>query len=221
MTISSNDTSLVISDMVESDAGKYEVKISSIIYHGYSSSPTCDINILRMLENSALHSPVTFYLQQHQIPQYKLEDIIKVYFLPVKSPTSSYSINVNYTHVINISYFFGRHSLTQYISRNGESQFISRGNVKTERSVDNEIFLSHQIRSNNTMELVGHYIYVESTLSYNIDRHNCPGYHYYDRYNPFTLVLVNYWTIKFGKKINVASLFTCSTHFHKKIDEAC
>ena len=216
MTISSIGTSLMISDMVESDAGKYEVKISSIIYHGYSSSPTCDINILRMFENLALYSPVTFYLQQYQIPQYKPEDIIKVYFLPVKSPTSSYSINVNYTHVINISYIFGRHSLNQYTSRNGESQSLSRGNVKTERSVDNEIFLSHQIRSNNTMDIGGHYIYAEFTDSFNIDRHNCPGYYYYYSYNRLTVALLNYWTIKFGKKINVASLF----NLHKKIDQA-
>ena len=219
MTIFSNSTSLLISDMVESDAGKYEVKISSLIHHGYSSSPTCDINILRMLENLALHSPVTFYLQQNQIPQYKPEDIIKVYFLPVKSPTSSYSINVNYTHAINISYIFGRHSLHQYTSRNGESQSLSRGNVKTERSVDNEIFLSHQIRSNNTIEIVGHYVYAEFTDSFNIERHNCPGYNYYHSYNLITVVLVNYWTIKFGKKINVASLFTCCTNLHKNIDE--
>ena len=165
MTISSNGTSLVISDMAESDAGKYEVKISSINYQGYFSSPTCDINILRMLDYSALHSPVTFYLQLYQIPKYKPEDIVKVYFLPVKSPTinPSYSITVNYTHAINISHIYGRNApyIEQSLYRKGESQSFNRGSIETERSVNDEIFLSHQIRSNNTMELVGHYVYIE------------------------------------------------------------
>ena len=115
-----------------------------------------------MLEYSAIHSPVTFYMQLYQIPKYRPEDIVKVYFLPVKSPTinPSYSITVNYTHVINISHIFGRHAPyhQQYLSRNGESH--NSGNIETERSVDNEIFLSHQIRSDNTMELVGHGIFI-------------------------------------------------------------
>ena len=208
MTISSNGTSLVISDMVESDAGKYEVKISSINYRGYFSSPTCDINILRMLEYSALHSPVTFHLQLYQIPKYKPEDIVKVYFLPVKSPTINprYSITLNYTDAINISHIYGRNALyiEQSLSRNGESQSLNRGSIETERSVDNEIFLSHQIRSNNTMELVGHYVYTEYILFFNFNRHNCPGYYYYNYNFIITIVLINYWTFKFGKKINVA-----------------
>ena len=71
MNISSNGTLLTMSDMVDSDAGTYEVKISSINYHNSTSSATCDRNILRMLEQTALHAPVTFYLQQYHIPQYK------------------------------------------------------------------------------------------------------------------------------------------------------
>ena len=208
MTISSNGTSLVISDMVESDAGKYEVKISSINYREYSSSPTCDINFLRMFEYSALHSPVTFYLQLYQIPKHKPEDIVKVYFLPVKSPTinPSYNITVNYTHAINISHIFGTYApyIMQSLSRNGESQSLNRGNIETERSVDNEIFLSHHIRSNNTMELVGHYVYTEYSFPFDIDVHNCPGYYYYYNNYFITIVFIEYWTLQIGKKINVA-----------------
>ena len=80
MNVSNGGILLTISDMVDSDAEKYEVKISSIKYYGFASSATCDRNILRMLEQTALHAPVTFYLQQYHIPQYKPEDIIELYF---------------------------------------------------------------------------------------------------------------------------------------------
>ena len=77
--VSNHGTLITISDMIDSDAGKYEVKISSINYHNSTSSATCDRNVLRMLEQTALHAPVTFYLQQYHIPQYKPEDIIELY----------------------------------------------------------------------------------------------------------------------------------------------
>ena len=113
MTVSGNGTSLLIVNMTESDAGKYEVKLSSINSCGCSSSPTCDRNIMNMFEFSAMFSTVTFYLQQHQIPQYKPENVIKVYFLRVKHPTinTTYSITTNYTHSINTSYIIGRNSV--------------------------------------------------------------------------------------------------------------
>ena len=65
MNVSNNGTSLAITEMVESDARKYEVKISSINYHNKMSPVTCDRNVLRMLKETALHASVTFYLEQY------------------------------------------------------------------------------------------------------------------------------------------------------------
>ena len=58
-------TSLSIQNMVGSDAGKYEVKIESIEYRENSSSPHCDSILLPLLETYAIHTPVTFTVQEH------------------------------------------------------------------------------------------------------------------------------------------------------------
>ena len=204
MTVSGNGTSLLIVNMTESDAGKYEVKLSSINSCGCSSSPTCDRNIMNMFEFSAMFSPVTFYLHQHQIPQYKPENVIKVYFLRVKHPTinTTYSITTNYTHSINISYIFGRNSVFyQHMLRNGVSQSLNESNVQTERSTDSSnIFISHEISSRNTEDVVGHYVYLESARCDYINRNNCREYSdcCIVKYFP---VLVKYWIIQIGEKI--------------------
>ena len=134
MNVSSNGTSLTISDMIDSDSGKYEVKISSIDYSGYSSSATCDRNVLRMLEQTALHAPVTFYLQQHHIPQYKPEDIIEHYLLPMNSlADSNNTITIHYTTDINATFLFGGYygNFDHRFFRNGVSQSSNTNNVTT------------------------------------------------------------------------------------------
>ena len=110
MNVSNRGTLLTISDMLDSDAGKYEVKISSITYYGYASA-TCDRNVSIMLEQTALHAPVTFYRQQYHIPQYKPEDIIELYFLPMNPlADSNNTITIDYTTDINTTFIFGGYS---------------------------------------------------------------------------------------------------------------
>ena len=57
-----------------------------------------------MLEQTALHAQVTFYLQQYHIPI----QTIKLYFLPMNSLVvkSSYTITINYTTSVSALLFF-------------------------------------------------------------------------------------------------------------------
>ena len=201
MNISNNGTLLTISDMIDFDAGKYEVKISSIEYYGSSSSATCDRNILRMLEQTALHAPVTFYLQQYHIPQYKPEDIIELYFLPMNSlANSNNTITINHTTDVNTTLIFGGYSrhFDERFFRNGVSQSPNTDNVTTEQSYGNEINISHQLRYSDTDEIVGHYVYMESVYYYFTS--NCHAYHYYiDDWFWHPSVLVYYWSLKISK----------------------
>ena len=199
MNISNNGTSLTISDMIDSDAGKYEVKISSIDYFGYSSSATCDRSFLRMLEQTALHASVTFYLQQYYIPKYKPEDIIELYFLPMNSlANSNHTFIINHTTDVNATYIFGGNSryFHQRFFKNGVYQ-SNTDNVITEQSYDNEINISHQLRYSDTNEIVGHYVYMETAFVF-ANSINCNSYRYYlQDYSIFFdfIVLVHYWSL--------------------------
>ena len=202
MNVSSTGTSLTISDMIDSDSGKYEVKISSIDYSGYSSSATCDRNVLRMLEQTALHAPVTFYLQQYHIPKYKPEDIIELYFLPMNLlADSNNTITIDYTTDINATFLFGGYSgnFDHRFFRNGVSQFPNSNNIITEQLYGNEINISHYLRYNDTDEIVGHYVYMESAGYYYFTS-NCHAYYYYfRRWVRQPSVLVYYWSLKISK----------------------
>ena len=207
MNVSSNGTLLTISDMIDSDAGKYAVKISSIHYSGYSSSATCDRNVLRMLEQTALHAPVTFYLQQYHIPQYKPEDIIELYFLPMNSlANSNNTITINHTTDVNTTLIFGGYSryFNQRFFRNGVPQSPNTDNVTTEQLYGNEINISHQLRYSDTDEIDGHYVYMETTyffFYFSMFRY-CRGYNNYLENNFWHLsVLVHYWSLKIGKTL--------------------
>ena len=204
MNVSNNGTLLTISDMIDSDSGKYEVKISSIDYSGYSSSATCDRNVLRMLEQTALHAPVTFYLQQYHIPQYKPEDIIELHFLPMNSLTNSNkTITIDYTTDVNATFIFGGYSryFNQRFFKNGVSQSPNTDNVTTERSYGNEINISHQLRYSDTDEIAGHYVYMEIAYYLYYSRYTCPGYYYYIRnyIGGRNVAVVHYWSLKISK----------------------
>ena len=68
--IINNGTELTISNVEQSDAGKYEVKIDSIEYARGRSEP-CDMNIIPILEHLAFHAPVTFILHESSILSYR------------------------------------------------------------------------------------------------------------------------------------------------------
>ena len=206
MNISNSGTLLTISDMVDSDAGKYEVKISSIYYYYEFSSAACDRNVLRMLEQTALHAPVTFYLQQYHIPQHKSEDVIELYFLPMNSlANSNNTVTINHTTDVDATLLFGGYSRNFYhrFFRNGMSQRPNTDNVITEQSYGNEINISHYLRYNHTDEIVGHYVYMETISNYYYyysSGYNCDTYYYYfdDRFSQPS-VLVYYWSLQISK----------------------
>ena len=209
VNVSNHGTSLTISDMIDSDAGKYEVKISSIHYYNYVSSATCDRNILRMLEQTAVHAPVTFYLQQYHIPQYKPEDIIKLYFFSVNTlANSNITVTINYTTDVNTNFIFGKHAgfLSQMFIRNGVSQSSNTDKVKTKQSYNYPINISHNFRHNNIDEIVGDYFYMETAFSFRNNcysstfRYNCSGYYYYFVHYTWPVsVLAHYWSLKISK----------------------
>ena len=204
MNVSNHGISLRISDMIDSDAGKYEVKISSISYRSYASSTTCDRIVLRMLEQTALHAPVTFYLQQYHIPQYKPEDIIELYFLPYSLADSNNTITIDYTTDVNAT-FLGYPQFNQRFFKNGVPQSRSTDSVITERSYGNEINISHQLRYSHADEIVGHYVYMEA--AYSLSLFSCRRYYYYlDDYFGHTSVLVYYWSLKISKTKNINSV---------------
>ena len=123
--------------MIDSDAGKYEVKIN---YYGDITSATCNRNVLRMLEQTAVHAPVTFYLQQNCI-QYKPEDIIELYFLHMNSlASSSHTITIHYTIDMTATLLYEGYpvALNRKFWKNGTYQSLNTDNVITERSYGSE-----------------------------------------------------------------------------------
>ena len=202
MNISNDGTLLTITDMIGCDVGKYEVKISSIEYYGFSSSATCNRNVIRMLEQTALHAPVTFYLQQYHISQYKPEDIIEPYFLPMNPlADSNNTVTIHYTTDVNATFLFGGYSgnFYQRFFRNGVSQSPNTANVTTEQSYGNEINISHQLRYSDTDEIVGHYVYMESADYYYFTSNCLDYYYYFDYWFWQPSVLVYYWSLKISK----------------------
>ncbi len=191
ISITNNGTSLSISNMIDSDAGKYEVKIGSIDYYGYGSSSECDQNLLPALEVLALHAPVTFIVQQHHIPECNPEDTIKVFVLDpihnILTINNSFAINTNRL-LYDTPY--------RYFYKNGISQSFNTEHFSFTRSYGSEILLSHQIRYNNTEDVAGHYVYTEASYA---DYHlysNCRSYYYYIDHNIFQFpVFIVFWTL--------------------------
>ena len=104
VSVANNGTSLTISNMIDSDAGKYEVKIGSI---GRGSSTACDRNFLPILEVAALTALFTFIVQQFHIPKYNPEDIIKIIPLNIRDDNLviNISIKINSSHIIHRNTF--------------------------------------------------------------------------------------------------------------------
>ena len=203
VNIINNGTTLVISNMIESDAGKYEVKIGSIDYIGFRSSVICDQNILPVLETLAIHAPVTFYVQQYYINQYNPEDVVNNYYPPTYSNDLQNSIILNHSIDINTAVAFDEHAfpLRSYLYKDGVRQSLNSGMYNLTRSYGNEIMLSHKISYNSSEDVSGHYIYTEYIFYFNIIN-NCRNYyHYCRRYSTRLLAFVLYWTVQeYGKQ---------------------
>ena len=197
-----NGTELTTSNVVQSDAGKYEVKINSIKNAG-GSSVTCDMNILPMLEHLALHAPVTFNLHESSILSYNPEDVITDYYIPAYQGTSLQSITIDNVIKINSSSV-----LMNYFSRDHElyKDGIYVYDVNTFNSTvsyGNEIIQSLRISYNNMDDITGHYVYLAYTYSYYINRTTCPQHFNYTDHVYWRLpIFVLYWNIKVYGKLN-------------------
>ena len=195
-----NGTELTISNVVQSDAGKCEVKINSIEY-AREISVTCDMNILPMLEHLVFHAPVTFILHESSILSYNPEDVITDYYIPAYQGTSLQSITIDNVIKINSSsvlenYFRRPHKLYK------DGIYVYDVNTFNNTvSYGNEIMQSLRISYNNTDDITGHYVYLAYGYYWDIDSRTCPQYYYYIRRFTYRLpIFVLYWNIKvYGK----------------------
>ena len=162
-TISNNGTMLMISNMVGSDAGTYEVKVRSISYDSDLNSPLCDPIIPPLLEFIPNLHPVTFTVQESHPPSYDPSSIISIAY--VSDNANSIRLNgTEYNSPISIAETFS------YWSRNGS---VLSGSLQEG--------LSLQIMYNNTAEVTGSYEGILWTGVSNIDNLSrlCEGYHNY------------------------------------------
>ena len=197
--ITNNGTSLTISNMAESDAGKYEVRINSI----GSSSALCDRNILPLLENLALSAPVTFLLQECNLLKYNPEDVILDYVLPAYQGSAQQSFAIDNTITINPTALLDDTGyINDYLYKEGV--YISdRSTYNSTASYDNITTQSLRITYNNTDDIAGHYVHIAFANIQYLSISTCLEY-YLIRYRyifgipVFTL----YWSIRsYGKLI--------------------
>ena len=154
-SIDNNGTSLTISNMVESDAGKYEVKINST---DLDNGGICDRNILPMLANLALHAPVTFVLQESSVPTYYPNDIISRYALPAYQGSTDKTLNIDNVFMIDVPAVMDDSNPSELLYKDGVfirdmpsfHRTVSYGNVTAQ---------SLRITYNNTEDVTGHYYY--------------------------------------------------------------
>ena len=198
--IINNGTELTISNVVQSDAGKYEVKINST-KNARRISVICDMTILPMLEHLAFYAPVTFILHESSILSYNPEDVITDYYIPGYQGTSLQSVTIDNVIKINSSSV-----LRNYYSRYHElyKDGIYMYDVNTFNSTvsyGNEIMQSLRISYNNTDDITGHYVYLAYTYSRNMGRRNCRPYSNINlkKFNRIPFFIL-YWNIKvYGK----------------------
>ena len=196
------NSSLSIQNMVGSDAGKYEVKIESIYYYGYSSRH-CDILILPLLETYyAIHTPVTFTVQEHCISTYDPQPIVSSYSVPECLDRGGCIIDLR-SSGLNIS----RHNISDMLDRYWSEWYKNGvrtrdGNMYNSSVIHEEglVINSLQITYNNTDDITGNYVGLTQTDLYRFLRRECRGYYYYFSDVDYSLAHVfifevSYWRI--------------------------
>ena len=177
ISIASNGTSLTILHMIGSDAGKYEVKINSINYDNLINLDFCDRNILPILEYSALYAPVTFLLQEYNLPNYNPEDVISDVILPAHQGTYQ-SIDISNILVINTNGVLRDADVTSVMHKDGV-EISDMGTYNSTVSYDNITTQSVRITYNNTDDVAGHYVHHAYTYYWAIERTYCDAYYYF------------------------------------------
>ena len=155
-SIGHSGTSLTISNMVQSDAGKYEVKIHSTYFD--DEGGICDRNILPMLANLAFYAPVTFVLQEFSVPTYYPEDVISVYGLPAYQGSTSKILGIDNVFMINISALFYRPISNEALNKD-YLDIVDMPSFHRTVSYGNVITQSLRITYNSTENVTGRYYY--------------------------------------------------------------
>ena len=178
VSIDNNGTSLTISNMVQSDAGRYEVKINSTVL---DDGRTCNTNILPMLENIALHAPMTFLLQENSLPTYTPEDAIVNYDIPAYQYINK-QLAINNTFMVNVPAVLNETKIFNNLFRDGVGIFINETYNST-WSYGSFTTQYLTISYNNSDDIAGQYVVQQFTNYEAFDQAVCPGYFDYIRDN--------------------------------------
>ena len=177
INIADGGTTLTIADTVETDAGKYQVRIDSMNFSSGVDPPECPKNILPLFEDLALHAPVTFLLQQSVTPVYNPEDIIINYTIPDYLGEDQHSLLIDTTSRINTSYISAN---SLYIQLYKNAVYINSGNYNyTKIFNENRIGAILEFKYNNSGNIIGLYVLHEYWY---LDTFNCPIYRNYYRH---------------------------------------
>ena len=198
INITNNGTKLTILSMADSDAGKYEVKINSIQFEDRINSDFCDGNILPMLENMAVYSPVTFLLQDPNMAMCNPEDVISEYILPDLQGTHR-SININNVLNINANAVLSVSGISEMLFKDTVS-IRDEGTYNSTVSYDNITTLSLRMTYNGADDITGHYIHVAYANYRYLDRMSCDGYYYF--VGTFIPIFTFYWNVRTYSKLN-------------------
>ena len=196
VSIGNNGTSLTIFNMVQSDAGKYQVKFNST---GLSDREICDRNILPMLANLASHAPVIFVLQESSVPTYYPGDVISDYALPAYQgpPHNTLVIaNVLMINVPEVAVRMNTKNRYEFLYKDGD-RIEDMSQFQDTVSYDNVTTQSLRVTYNNTEDVAGCYSHrVYTQINYTV----CPDWEVYS--NTFgyidspLLLFTLYWNIR-------------------------
>ena len=185
------NTTLIVNNIAENDAGKYEVKINSISSDSdRSNSPECDSLVLPLLEAQA--APVTFMVQEQFILVYDPSSIVSTHYV-TNDTDDIHRIELR-SAPLNSS-LFG--SVSSYLYKNGIR--TSTGDSQEELS----------LMYNNTATVIGDYVRVLWLRSYSQNFVVlCGGYYYYLDNNFFTTDIplqVSFWSIKYYSEFEAST----------------
>ena len=197
VAITGTGTSLTITNMTVSDAGKYEVKI----YSQGTDPEICNRNLMPMLENLAVYAPVTFLLQEYNPPIYNPEDIIIDYVLPAYHGCVQQSFVVDNNIVVNAAAVLNLTGTISYgLFLDGVD--INEGSTYNSTvSYNGIIKQSLWITYNNTDDIAGHYVHAAEAYILKSNGVNCPYYYFFLQLSSIPIFSL-YWNIRpYGKLI--------------------
>ena len=150
-----------------------------------------------MLENLALSAPVTFLLQESNLPKYNPED------LPAYQGSAQQSFAIDNTFMINPAAVLGdTRYIDDYLYNDGE-RINDRSTYKRTASYDNTTTQSLRITYNNTADIAGHYVQAAFVYYFNFNISTCPDYDFIGHHIFIGIpVFILHWNIRsYGKLI--------------------